>query len=191
MRQLGNPSGLLGRFILWRLNAVNRGMNDLAYKALDLTGEDRVLEIGFGGGDLIGRMLSSGATHVAGTEISDLAVRRAAKRFRGAVDRGGLDLSICDGVSLPFDSGAFSRVCCVNVIYFWRDVPAMVAEVHRVLAGGGKFAVCYQDDAPDGVTKFPPSRVEAYLTAAGFTDIATIDAADKESESYHCTVATK
>ena len=47
LHQLGNPSGLLGRFILWRLKAVNRGMNDLTYRALDLKSGDRVLEIGF------------------------------------------------------------------------------------------------------------------------------------------------
>jgi len=48
LRQLGHPSGLLGRFILWRLNCINRGMNDLTFSTLNLSDNDHVLEIGFG-----------------------------------------------------------------------------------------------------------------------------------------------
>ena len=92
---------------------------------------------------------------------------------------------------MPFDDGAFSKVCGVNVIYFWPDVPAMMAEVFRVLAPGGAFVLCYAEGAPDQVTKFPSEAVEAWLREAGFEGAATSHDADKENGRYHCTVALK
>jgi len=191
VRQLGNPRGLFGRFILWWLNSLNRGMNDLAFTSLGLTNEDHVLEIGFGGGTLIGRILSKSNARVAGTDISALAIQSVTKQYRDAISNGRLQFTKSEGTSLPYEDGAFSRVCCVNVIYFWADVPAMIKEAYRVLDDGGKFIVCYQESAPDGLAKFPINRVESSLSAAGFVDIVTVDGADNKSRAYHCTIATK
>ena len=192
LRQLGNPSGLLGRLILWQLNRVNRGMNDAAYRALDLSGGDRVLDIGFGGGALVEDVLAhDGVALVAGTDISRLAVDRATRRFRRAVGAGEADFRVCGETSLPFGDGAFSKVCCVNVIYFWPDAPAMIAEVFRVLSPGGAFVLCYAEGAPDKVTKFPSEAVEVWLHDAGFEHAATTHDTDEENGRYHCTVATK
>ena len=191
LRQLGHPSGLLGRFILWRLNHINRGMNDLTFSALNLSDNDHVLEIGFGGGTLIERILSKSKAQVTGTDISTLAIEGARKRYKDAIYIGRLQLAPCESTSLPFKNGTFSRVCCVNVIYFWSDVSAMIAETHRILDDGGQFIVCYQKNAPDGIKKFPPNQIEKYLNTAGFTGVTTSHGADKLSRSYHCTVATK
>ena len=192
LRQLGKPSGLLGRLILWELNRVNRGMNDVTFEALDLAAGDRVLDIGFGGGALIKRVLAEeGVAFVAGADISQLAIGRAERRFKRAVAVGRAAFRECEMATLPYDDGAFSKVCGVNVIYFWPDVPAMVAEVFRVLAPGGAFVLCYAEGAPDKVTKFPSEAVETWLCEAGFEEAATSHDADKENGRYHCTVAVK
>ena len=192
LRHLGNPSGLTGRLFMWRLNRVNAGMNAFTYECLDLGEADRVLEIGFGGGALLGRILAARkVVFVAGTDISALAVRTARARFRKAAAAGVQELRECTDERLPFDDGAFSKVCCVNVIYFWPDVAAAMAEVHRVLSPGGRFVVCYAEGSPDGVTAFPPDVVEARLLKVGFATVATSHGSDRENGTYHCTVATK
>ena len=143
LRQLGKPSGLLGRLILWELNRVNRGMNDATFRALDLAAGDRVLDIGFGGGALIKKVLAEdGVAFVAGADISQLAIGRAERRFKRAVAAGRAKFRECGTATLPYDDGAFSKVCGVNVIYFWPDVPAMMSEVFRVLAPGGSVRCC-------------------------------------------------
>ncbi len=191
LRQLGHPSGLLGRLILRRLNKVNSGMNAFALDALALREGDRVLEIGFGGGALIGRILAdSNIAFVAGAEISDLAVRAAGKRFAPDVAAGRAAFHICGETSLPFDDGYFTAAVCVNVIYFWPDVPAMLAEIRRVLAPGGRFVLAYAEGAPDRVTRFPNDEVERLLRDAGFADTVTRQGSDAENGRYHCTVAT-
>ena len=56
-RQLSNPTSVIGHLIagpLW--NRRNSRLNDAAFEALGLTPDDRVLEIGFGGDYLMGRM---------------------------------------------------------------------------------------------------------------------------------------
>jgi SAM-dependent methyltransferase len=45
-----------------------------------------------------------------------------------------------DGVSMPFDDGAFELVYCKQVLEHVRHPEPLLAEVHRVLAPGGWFA---------------------------------------------------
>ncbi len=192
LRQLGNPSGALGRFILWRLNRVNRGMNQATLQALALSEDDRVLEIGFGGGALLGSMLAlRQASLVVGADISQLALASARRKFKREVAAGLVEFVECGEATLPLCDGSFSKVCCVNVIYFWPDVPAMVAEVFRVLSAGGRFVLCYSEGSPDTVTKFPPERVEEMLRDAGYSDVKTTRGRDRENGTYHCTVAVR
>ncbi len=50
-KQLGNPSAIVGNLILAPLwNRRNSALNDLAFDNLALSSQDRVLEVGFGGG---------------------------------------------------------------------------------------------------------------------------------------------
>ena len=189
LKQLGHPSGFTGRLILRLLNRVNRGMNDVALKALNLGVNDHVLEIGFGGGSLISRVLANDrTTRVTGAEISELAIKTARKKFRKD-PRAGFTLS--DTKALPFDNASFTRAVSVNVIYFWPDVLEMLSEVHRALTDGGKFVLCYSDQSPDYITRFFHEDVEAQLLAAGFATVHSTESFDKDNDSYFCTVATK
>jgi ubiquinone/menaquinone biosynthesis C-methylase UbiE len=70
--QLRKPSGLFGRLVVARvLNRGNAPMNALTMQCLDLVPDDRVLEVGFGGGDLIARMARVvTAGRIAGVDFS-------------------------------------------------------------------------------------------------------------------------
>lgn len=189
LEQLGRPSGLTGRLVLWRLNRANGGMNAAVLAALAPGEDERVLEIGFGGGALLARVLAeTKAGPITGVDIATLAVRSAARRFAEAVAAGRLELVQGGERSLPFTDAAFDKVCCVNVIYFWRDVPMMLGEVRRVLAAGGRFVVGYNEQAPGG-EMFTPERVERALAAAGFVVERSEAGSDRANARYYCTVA--
>ena len=50
--QLSNPTGIIGRFVLGPLwNKRNAKLNEVTFAHLELKEDDRVLDIGFGGGD--------------------------------------------------------------------------------------------------------------------------------------------
>ena len=190
VRQLAKPAGILGRIILWRLNKANHNMNAMTLDALAIEDRDRLLEIGFGGGALLEGMLRRGPESVAGVEISDVALARAQRRLAHAVASGKLELVAIEHENLPFNPGTFSKVCCVNVVYFWDDLSAMLSEVHRVLQAEGRFVLCYQQSGPND-RRTPPDRVERSLEDAGFQILATHGEHDKHNGDYFCTTAQK
>lgn len=51
------------------------------------------------------------------------------------------DVVLDAGRPLPFRSGAFDRVLCFDVVEHVADVPALMAEIHRVLRPGGTLLV--------------------------------------------------
>lgn len=82
-RQLAHPTGLLGRITGAIMNRANAELNALTLDALALTREDRVLEIGFGGGVSLPRLLSQ-AGHTTGIDPSAEMVERARRRHATA-----------------------------------------------------------------------------------------------------------
>lgn len=189
LKQLGHPSGLTGRLILRMLNRVNKGMNGQALMALDICDRDKVLELGFGGGSLISDMLATRkAVQITGSDISKLAVQSAQKRFR-AEDR--VSFEHISGEDLPYEDAAFGKVVCVNVIYFWQDVPNMLREIFRVLEGGGRVVLCYSEFGPDEVSRFKPTELESQLRAVGFATVRSSSIEESEADSHYCTVGFK
>ena len=85
-QQLHSPSTVVGRLVLGRLwNRRNRALNGAAFEALALRPGDRVLEVGFGGGYLLGRMVAAVADgFVAGVGVAGHVVSEEAGFCAGA-----------------------------------------------------------------------------------------------------------
>ncbi len=147
-KQLGNPSGLLGRLVAAPvLNKRNSALNDATFDRLALHPHDRVLEVGFGGGYLIGRMdtiVTQG--FLAGVDVSSDMVAYCQAQYRSLVEAGKLELKCASAESLPYPSGHFTRVCTVNSIFYWENVPQTLAEIRRVLEGG-RLVMCFGENS--------------------------------------------
>jgi ubiquinone/menaquinone biosynthesis C-methylase UbiE len=95
-QQLGHPSGAIGRWILGPLwNRRNRALNDVSLEQLALQADDRVLEVGFGGGYLLGRMaplVTDG--FIGGVDISAAMVEQGRARYRALIQAGKMDLKV-------------------------------------------------------------------------------------------------
>jgi SAM-dependent methyltransferase len=102
--------------------------------ALALKPEDRLLEVGCGGGLLLREALSSGAT-VTGLDHSEEMVRLARGRAPGAeVVLGGAE-------RLPFGDASFTAIAMSIVFFFLPDPIAVLFECRRVLLPGGRLAL--------------------------------------------------
>lgn len=179
--QLRQPAGFFGRNVMVRLlNRLNVPINKLALDVLRLGANDRVLEIGFGGGDLIARMsrvVSLG--HVSGVDFSSDAVEACTRRFRALIRAGRVDLHCADVGELPFADGTFTKACTVNTIYFWPDPLAAFRQIHRVLRECGTLVVCFNPRSTveknkvmqHRFTLYEAEEVTALLAAAGFRDV--------------------
>lgn len=117
-KQLGGPSAVLGQWFfapVW--NRRNAALNEMALAGLDLGVDDQVLEIGFGGGYLLGKILSLvTAAFIAGVDVSPVMVSYCDKRYRPAIQAGKLELRASSAEQLPYAAGRFNRVCSVNSI---------------------------------------------------------------------------
>ncbi len=190
--QLAHPSGSIGKEVLDRLNLVNANINRVTLEALAVRGDERILEIGFGGGALIAELLANGpGVHVVGAEVSWLAVETASQRFRGTAEAHRLEVVPIDESRFPFGDGSFDKATSVNVVYFLSDLQQEFREVFRILRPGGLYVLSYAAGAPDGITKFVPNRIEQTLLGAGFETAVSAEASDAENGVFYCTTARK
>ena len=194
-RQLARPSGLFGRLVTARwLERANVAMNELALEENALGASDRLLEIGFGGGQLLERALRScSPAFVAGIDISMEMVEHTTQRLRRYVAAGRAQLELGSIEAMPFADGEFTRVCSVNTLSFWPDPARAIAECRRVLRPGGRLTLCFNDKDEmlrwpghvHGFRLYSTGEIEAMLAMAGFSALRTVSATDPKQGLFH------
>ncbi len=98
-----------------------------------LAGATEVLDVGTGEGQLARVAVGAGAERVVGVDPSWGQLAEARQRAGGpAYVRG-------EAVALPFPDGAFDAVLACLVFEHIESMDAAIAEVGRVLRGGGRF----------------------------------------------------
>ena len=176
-RQLTHPTGVFGRVIGLLMDRHNARMNAFAVEDLAPRPTDRVLEIGFGGGVALRPFVQSGA-FVAGVDRSSTMVERAQAIYAKAVAAGRADFQQGTVEALPFEAASFGKALTVNTVYFWPSLDKGFAEIHRVLAAGGRLVVGFlpkermdrMNMPTDIFTTRSPADLIAALTKAKFVD---------------------
>ena len=195
-RQLAPPSGLFGRLFTARwLDKANARMNQLTLERLAIKPEDRLLEVGSGGGDLLERILSTRQSEfVAGVDLSADMVRLVSRRLRSYIEAGKAEVGCGDIEALPYSDGEFTKLCSVNTLYFWRNPALALAECRRVLRPGGQILLCFnsREDLEawpihkHGFRVYEVAEVENLLRAAGFKTIEVASANDVNQGLFYC-----
>lgn len=154
-RQLGRPTGLVGKVVGRALNRGNRPVIFAAVDAAETGNGCTVAEIGFGGGAGLALLLDqvgpAGVVH--GIEISQTMLAEAQRRFGNQVEKGNLCLHEATMQRLPLPDGSVDAVVSTNTIYFVDDMGACMSELARVLRPGGRLALGVGD--PAGMAKMP------------------------------------
>lgn len=199
-RQLSHPTGIIGKYILGPLwNRRNSALNDVTLAHLDLQADDRVLDIGFGGGYLIEQIISrvkSGL--VAGVDVSAAMVENAQARWNEAIRAGRMDIQCASAEALPFPDHAFTKVCSVNSIFYWDHPQQGIAEIYRTLRENGQVVLTFTCQrslekkwfAPYSVRPYQDEDIPAMLVAAGFQRVKAEPYRDQHRE-FICVIGYK
>ncbi len=149
----------------------HRALHRAVVERLGLTGDDRVLEIGFGPGTAV-QLAALRAAHVSGVDLSREMVRQALRRNRRSVHAGRVDLQEGTASRLPYPDGSFTVAYEVNSFHHWDEQVQGLREIHRVLGSGGRAMFTLRSGHGDAT----PSEVEdivRLLTVHGFEVFAT------------------
>lgn len=192
-RQFAHPRGPIGRWLIapW-LNRISRSMNALALEALELSGNEDVLEVGFGGGDLLALILERTSGKVFGADISATMVARARRRFARQGRR--LRLNCASVEALPIETAAVDRACSVNNIYFWSDPAAAMRELARVTRPGGTLSLCFEPAEElrkwpghrNGFRLFEEEEMRVLMEQAGFRNIGRREGRGRKPDFFLC-----
>ena len=164
-----------------RLRPAGEGWQELAERALAaLEGTRRLLDVGCGTGRFAVLASERLGARVWGVDASDEMLREA--RRRPGAERVGWRRA--DAARLPFKPGWFDAVHSHLVLHLVPDRPAVISELARVVAPGGRAVVGtfapehfqefflnpYFPSIPAiDLARFPgPERLCAELSAAGF-----------------------
>jgi arsenite methyltransferase len=175
--------------VMYRTRDVLR-RRQLVRDALQCTPDQRVIDIGCGPGFYAAELLEQVGPQgcVVGVDTSAPMLAAAARRCEG---RGRAEFHEAPATALPVVSGSFDRALSVQVMEYVADVPAALAEIHRVLRPGGRAVVwdvdwstvSWHSREPECMARalrawdrhlvHPalPRTLAAALRAAGFADV--------------------
>lgn len=163
---------------------------------------DVVLDIGCGTGSLALR-LAPGAAHVHGLDVSSEMIRIARdKASTAGLTNVTFHIGPFDHSFSALEAGSLRGICAYNLLHLVEDLPAALAQIHRLLAPGGFFvsstACLGESRIPFGpllallrligkaprVKVFSKRTLEDEMKRAGFIDLSRPDVGAKGNIAF-------
>lgn len=151
-------------------------MNLLALRLVDVRPADSVLEVGFGGGNLLAAILAKQPRQAIGVDLSEEMAARGRRRFQSRIANGQAKILAGSVDRLPLADASADKACSLNSIYFWKDPGLAMRELARVVRPGGTLVLGFE--APETLRAWPghrygfriwePDEVIALAVGAGF-----------------------
>lgn len=133
------PAGTFGRFLYRNPHSHFKGF-EATLAVLELRSDDRLLEIGCGGGTFLALPLASGCEATAIDHSADM-VALARQRNATACLAGRLEVIHARAEELPFDAERFTCAAMTNAFFFLQDPARALQELSRVLRPAGRLAI--------------------------------------------------
>lgn len=190
--QLRKPSGSSAATTAQNMDKTNEPLYDLTLQSMDLRGDERLLEIGFGSGKFMPKLfLHRDNLQVTGVDFSPEMVNMAETINGDLIKSKSLKLEEASSAHLPFEAETFDIVFSNMVIYFWDNPEQDLDEVWRVLKPGGKFYTGFRTResmlqfpfVKYGFTLYEPDEWQAILEKNRFKVIRTDRKMDPETEA--------
>ena len=152
-RQFGKPTGFGGILSTFIMNRLNSRQYNAVLDNIDVQTSDIILDIGFGNGYLLKKLLKKNPKKMYGIEISQDMLTKVNRRNTSALSVEKLNLQLADIKDLPHEDSLFDKIYTVNTLYFWKNPDNSFSEIKRTLKPAGIFLnVIY---TKEWLNKFP------------------------------------
>ena len=141
-KHLARPEGSIGKAVTANLNKSNAGGYSAALAKLEIKDGECVIEIGYGNGREIPRILSQAKGIIYfGVDVSETMLADATEFNSDAVHQKLVTLVQGTSSAIPAQSKAFDKALALNTIYFWPDPVVDLRELRRVLRDDGRLVL--------------------------------------------------
>lgn len=204
VNQCKKPTGWLGRFTLWRMNASHSKLTDWGLEHVSVEKRCTILDMGCGGGKTVSKLASMAKEgKVYGVDFSEESVAVSKKTNARWIEMGRVEIRQASVSQLPFPDGTFDLVTAVETHFWWPDLPGDTREIFRVVKPGGKLILIaeiykgantlaarlaekYADRSPIKLLSVDEHR--ELLRTAGFTDVQVVD---ERAKGWICATGKK
>ena len=197
--QCMKPHGMEGIQTIKNMNENHKDISEFAFNCITVNKNDKILDIGCGGGVNIEKFLKISENNVDGLDYSDISVSESIKRNQDAIENKRCEIIQADVTAMPIADETYDIVSAFETIYFWPDIENTFKEVERIIKPNGKFMIAQGTDGnhPDdekwlssveGMSVYTSDELEKYLLNAGFKDVESFK---KENDYILVVIATK
>ncbi|MBE6510430.1 MAG: class I SAM-dependent methyltransferase [Methanobrevibacter millerae] len=196
--QCRKPHGEEGIQTIKNMNENHKDISKFAFECVNVGKNDRILDIGCGGGVNIEKFLKLTENNVDGLDYSEISVAESIKRNKKAVDEKRCEVIPADVSNMPIEDETYDLVSAFETIYFWPDIKNTFKEVSRIIKENGQFMIAQGTDGnhPDdekwlstveGMRVYTANQLKDYLINAGFSSVESF----KKEDDYILVVIAK
>lgn len=193
---LRKPDGEMGKVVAGYMNEGNKIITELTYKSVAKLSGGTILEIGFGNGFFMPRLIEKGFKRICGIDYSKIMVDEAGKLLEKYVTGNTMELKHASADSIPYPDDYFDKVCAINTIYFWDEPEKVVNEIKRVLKNDGLVSIGFRSKerikdlefAKYNFNLYSINEVEKLFIDNGFELVETVSEEEKIYDAVCVTV---
>lgn len=175
-QQFANPQGLGGRLATLAMNIGNQALYRSVFGAMPQDKTCAILDVGYGNGYLMKRLLKHGYQRVSGLEPSESMQLIVAKKLESAISDGRCQLMLGTLEDTPLAEEAFDVIYTINTLYFWSSLAEGFARLQDALTSQGKVVLAFYDkwylkklpSTKYGFRLYETSEIEEELDKQGF-----------------------
>jgi ubiquinone/menaquinone biosynthesis C-methylase UbiE len=193
--QFSNPHGIFGSIITVFMNLLNKKQYQSILSNINIEKTSVVLDVGFGNGYLIRKILSKNPKKIYGIDISKDMVNQTKRKMEKHLKNKKIDLMVADVKDLPFNNDLFDSIYTVNTMYFWDYPKESFSEIIRTLKKDGMFLnVVYSKEwlskskITEKYNKYDINEIKEMTNKAGFNILNIIEIENKKS---YCIISRK
>ena len=177
------PEGLLGKWMVMRMNHAHAAVSDWGMGYLPETAPGEIAELGCGGGRNVKELLRRyPAAKITALDYSEISLEKTKHLNQQDLKKGRCRVIQGDVSRLPFGAEQFDLVTAFETVYFWPGPTESFREVYRILKPGGAFLIVNESDGMnpqdgkwlsiiDGLRIFNKEQFSSFLAEAGFSKI--------------------